>query len=130
MKDYTEITENNFDTDKFGKETMNTKSMSYFKVNEQEITEKNMTHEQILNRFANGKEGESVDIMSQVKVDQAKKAEVNAIKKLQRQAGDAARAKASAKAKAKQNWKTNEVAKTQTATRKPRKARSAGKGME
>lgn len=56
--------------------------------------------------------------------------ELNAIKKLQRQAGDAARAKASAKAKAKQNWKTNEVAKNKTATRKPRKARSAGKGME
>lgn len=130
MKDYTEMAENNFDTDKFGKETMSTKSMSYFKVNEQEITEKNMTHEQILNRFANGKERESVDIMSQVKVDQAKKAEVNAIKKLQRQAGDAARAKASAKAKAKQNWKTNEVAKAKTATRKPRKARSVGKGME
>lgn len=130
MKDYTEMEERDIDFDKFGKQTMNTKSMSYFKVNEQEITEKSMTHEQILNRFANGKEGESVDIMSHVKEDQAKKAEVNAIKKLQRQAGDAARAKASAKAKAKQNWKTNEVAKAKTATRKPRKARSAGKGME
>lgn len=132
MKDYTEMKENNFDTDRFGKETMNTKSMSYFKVNEQEITEKGMTHEQILNRFANGKEGESVDIMSHVKEDQAKKAEVNAINKLKRQAGDAARAKAGAKAKAKQNWKANEVskAKAKTATRKPRKTRSAGKGME
>ena len=132
MKDYTEIEVKNYDTDKFGKQTMNTKSMSYFKVNEQEITEKGMTHEQILNRFANGKEGESVDIMSHVKEDQAKKAEVNAINKLKRQAGDAARAKAGAKAKAKQNWKANEVskAKAKTATRKPRKTRSAGKGME
>ena len=132
MKDYVTMNVAEDGTDKYGKKTVIMKPMSYFKVNEQEIRDKGMTHEQILNRFANGKEGESVDIMSHVKEDQAKKAEVNAVKKLQRQAGDAARAKAAAKSKAKQNWKANEVskAKAKTTTRKPRKTRSAGKDME
>ena len=131
-KDYTELNENEFGRDKYGKETINTKTFSYFKADPKYVLSNSLTHEQIINKFANGKEGESVDIVSQVKADQEKKAEVNAIKALKRDAGNAARSKAATKAKEKQAWKKDQVEKAKTQnrpkTRAPRK-KSQNKGM-
>ena len=134
-KNYTELNENEFGRDKYGKETINTKTFSYFTVNDKDVLSNNLTHEQIINKYANGKEGENLDIVSQVKADQEKKAEINAIKALKREAGKASRAKATTKAKEKQAWKKAQVEKAKTQDRPkaktPRKkTQNKGMGME
>ena len=68
-----------------------------FKADIKGIQRESFTHEQIINRYANGKEGESVNIVEKMKVNELAKAEKRAKESLKARAGK--KAKSAAKTK-------------------------------
>ncbi len=87
-----------------------------FKADINAIQKESLPHDRIINRYANGKEGESVNIVEKMKANELAKAEKRAKESLKARAGKQAKSAAKTKA-APAKSKTTTKTKTATKTR-------------